>query len=71
MVEVVCGEKCSERSDVEVEYTRLIRSTDKAALVEVDDREVWLPFSHIVEHDEASETLLVTKWLAGEKELDD
>lgn len=70
-VEVTCGEKCEEDSDFTIEYTKLVRSTDKAVLVDIDGDEVWLPFSQIVYHYPRCGHLRVTKWIADEKGLND
>jgi hypothetical protein len=69
-VKVTCGESCEEDDDVTFTYTRLKRSTAKALLVKVDGEEVWLPFSHIVAHDEDEKTLRITGWLAAQKGLE-
>ena len=61
---VICGESCEEEDDVEFTYTRLKRSSAKAVLVKANGEEEWLPFSHIVAHDENEKTLRVTSWLA-------
>ena len=61
---VICGESCEEEDDVTIVYDRLKRSSAKAVLVKANGEEEWLPFSHIVSHDESEKTLRITNWLA-------
>lgn len=69
-VKIICGEKCEEDDDVTFTYDKLKRATKKAVLVKVDGESIWLPFSHIVAHDEAEQELRVTNWIASEKGLE-
>lgn len=48
--------------------------TEKAFLVTIDGEEVWLPLSHIADHEDYSPgdcdlTLSVTEWIARQKGL--
>jgi hypothetical protein len=51
-----------------------LRSTDKALLVEVEGREIWIPQSQVDDDSEVYEegqtgTLIVSDWIADEKGL--
>lgn len=70
MVKITCGEKCEDESDVTAEYHTLVRFTEKAVLVRFLDVQCWVPFSHIVEHDESEMTLRVTGWLAEQEGIE-
>lgn len=69
-MKIICGEKCEEDSDVVIAYQEILNTTTKAVLLETEGREVWLPFSQIVHHDEGEKTLQITDWIAGEKGLE-
>ena len=63
---------------VHIQVDELIRMTDKAMLVRLDDEkgeEIWLPLSQIADPDDYHEgdcdfELAITEWLAREKGLD-
>lgn len=71
MIDVKCGELCSEDDDVVATYTQLLRSTEKAVQVEFPDLTCWVPFSQIVEHDEWEQTLRVTRWFADREGIEE
>lgn len=53
---------------IPIDYDALITSTDEAWLLEIDDRQIWLPQSQC-EIDEENSTILVPKWLCDEEDL--
>lgn len=58
----------------EFEGVKSIKSTDKALLCLIDGKEVWIPRSQIHEDSEVYEDdhegkLVVSEWIAKEKEL--
>lgn len=69
-VRVVCGESCEEDNDVVATYCGLVRPGDKAVLVEFDQGNIWVPFSHIVAHDESERTLRLTAWIADREGIE-
>lgn len=66
--EVGFCEEWNQDKLVEVFYSKVVKLSDKAILLIIDDEEVWLPRSQITEMTE--ETVTVTKWIADEKGLD-
>ena len=50
---------------------RIMRETEKAVLVDINDEEVWLPLSQVEEITRRPEgdTLLITAWIAEQKGL--
>ena len=60
---------------VHLDVTEVLRETDKALLLEVGDKEAWVPKSHIADADQYAEgdqdlTISVTEWIAREKGLE-
>ncbi len=60
---------------VHVEVERIKRETPHAFLVVLEDREVWLPKSHIscpdtYEEGDKDVTLSITQWIANQKEIE-
>ena len=59
---------------IKVEYDDILRATDKAVLVLIDDEELWLPNSQIdadysKEVGQGAGSMHVTEWIANEKGL--
>jgi hypothetical protein len=60
---------------IHLDFERIVRETDKALLVRLEDgEEVWLPLSQISEPDSYREgdengTISVTEWIAEQKGL--
>jgi len=59
---------------VKVEYDDILRATEKAVLVLIDDDEIWLPNSQLdADYSDSvgkgSGHMFVTEWIAQEKEL--
>lgn len=51
-------------------YSVLVRETDKAVLLELDDSsEVWLPKAHVEFHEDG-ENVWITQWIFEEKDID-
>ena len=65
----------SDNAYVELTNAVLIRSTDKAGLFDIDDREIWIPWSLIEEnendicHDHEEGSIHVAQWLAEREKL--
>lgn len=60
----------SSRADpVEVDYDNIVASTTLAYLLEIDDRNVWVSKSLILDHDEQKQTIEVPEWFAYQEEL--
>lgn len=60
---------------VHVEVERVIRETDAAFKVLIDDEEVWLPKSQIADADDYKPgdtncTMSITEWIAKEKGIE-
>ena len=55
---------------VEVQYDCLRQRTEEAVLIALDDRDVWLPLSHVHNWDEDLCTLDVPEWLAIDREIE-
>lgn len=55
--------------DVTLEYTAVKYTTKKAVLLDVDGDDVWIPFSQAVYHNERDGELIVTRWIAEQKDL--
>lgn len=61
---------------ISLDDVRVVKTTDKAVLVEYEGEEYWLPRSHIVvEESEVYDvegdhgTLVITEWIAQQKGL--
>lgn len=59
---------------VKVEYDDIIKATDKAVLVLIDDEEIWMPSSQIdADYSKnvglGAGSMYVTEWIANEKGL--
>jgi hypothetical protein len=59
---------------VHLDVQRVVRVTEKALLVRVDDEEHWLPTSQVCDAEDYAEgdedcTISITNWLANEKGL--
>ena len=52
---------------VEIDYDKIIASTDQATLFRIGDEDVWIPHSQIL--DQGDNIVEITKWFAEEKEL--
>ena len=66
----------SHNEVVEFEVTRLIKETEQAWLLEIDDNDVWIPKSLMKEGSddldidiERTYTIVIPQWLAEQKEL--
>lgn len=55
--------------DAVIDYDVELRETPAAFLFLIDDNEVWVPKSQIVEHDTRRSRITIPQWLAEEKEL--
>lgn len=60
---------------VRIEPVDILRETDKALLVRYQGEEHWIPLSQIEEPEgcevgDTSTSLVITRWIAEEKELD-
>jgi hypothetical protein len=61
---------------VYIDDVSVVGETEKAILCQIEDRKVWIPKSQIHEDSEVYEggdtgTLVITEWIAKQKELDD
>lgn len=56
----------SSPKNVEVTYNKLVAETDKAMLLDIGGKEMWMPKSHC-EIDEDSKTAYMTDWIAEQK----
>ena len=59
---------------VHIAVDEIVRETDAAFLVLIDDEEIWLPKSQIADSDsyesgDADLTLSITEWIAEQKGL--
>ena len=60
----------SEGPTCDVDYDRIVNSTDDAILFEMDGGpQVWIPRTQIVTHDEVSQVVEIPVWLAGDRGL--
>ena len=51
-------------------YSELVRETDKAVLLELDDSsEVWFPKSQVEFHEDG-ENVWITQWVFEDKDID-
>lgn len=60
--------------DWEVDFDVVVRSTDKAFLVVIENEEIWLPKSQVdlsFNDDAQSGSVVMPMWLARSKELTD
>ena len=60
---------------VEVEIDECLRVTEKAALLEIEGEEFWVPYSQIEDNGEDLErgfrgTLYLSKWICEEKGIE-
>lgn len=60
---------------VHLEVTEILRETDKAILVLLDDEELWIPLSQIADSDDYSVgdtdcVISVTEWFAKQSNLE-
>jgi hypothetical protein len=60
---------------IHVHVDEILKETEKAFLVRIDDEETWLPFSQISDVDDYKVgdkdlTLSISAWLANEKDLE-
>lgn len=60
---------------VEVEVYECLRTTDRAALLMIDDEEHWVPFSQIEDNNEDlrvgySGPLYLTEWICEQKGIE-
>jgi hypothetical protein len=60
---------------VRVEYDDILRATEKAVQILIDDEEIWMPTSQLdADYSErvgqGAGHMYVTEWIAREKELD-
>lgn len=54
----------------EIDYSEILAETDLAYLFNVvDNGEMWIPKSQIVEHDRALKSFYIPEWLAVDKGL--
>ena len=63
--EALYGE--TEQPDTTVGFTRIVHQTDKAILIEINNKSVWLPKSQILKQTE--NTFEIPLWLAEENNL--
>ena len=61
------GGDVNETDVVSIMPDVVIKATEKAVLMAVGEDEIWVPKSQIIEADEDSNTIWVTKWIAGKK----
>lgn len=59
---------------IEIKNVRLLRQTEKAGLFEIDEAEVWIPWSQIENNDEDLKDgyygrIYITEWIAEAKGL--
>lgn len=59
----------NEEPTVLTDYDCVVRTTERAMLVEICEREYWIPLSQVIAHDPDEQTLLLPEWLALEKGL--
>lgn len=59
------------RQDVEVECD-IVRETDNAILLRVDDEEIWIPLSQVkrIQRGNSLDTITMTAWIAEQKGID-
>ena len=53
---------------MDIDYTEIIHETDRAILFLIDGDEVWIPRS-VLELDESTCTISVSKWFAFNNDL--
>ncbi len=53
---------------VEVCYSKVVATTEKAYLLDIGGKEMWMPRSHC-ELDEETHTAFLTDWIATQKGL--
>lgn len=59
---------------VEFEDCKLLKSTDKAGLFKIENKQYWIPWSQVhpedsIDKDGQEGTLVITQWIAEQKEL--
>ena len=54
--------------NVEVVYSKIVATTEKAYLLDIGGKELWMPKSHC-ELDEETHTAFLTDWIAEQKGL--
>ena len=60
---------------VHLDFDEILRETEKAFLIRIDDEEYWIPFSQIADPEEYREgdtdgEISITEWIAREKGLE-
>ena len=65
--DLVGGDNDDDDDVAEVFYDKIVHVTDAAALLKIDDAEVWIPKSRIYEAIDGMITM--AEWLAVEKDL--
>lgn len=59
----------SSEDPTEIDYDEIVAETEAAVLIRTSHRDVWLPRSQIIEHDEHRNVFVVPEWLALKKDL--
>ncbi len=65
--DVIGGDNSEGKPDAEIVYDEIKHVTEKAALFQIDQEEVWIPCSQIYEATQF--TITIPEWLALEKDL--